>query len=354
MRGLFETVRVFFSGKRMLVLLIFALLFGNISFYLVDRAANRQIEKSFTLSHAKVYQSYLQFVERAKKEINLSNNGPQPYTPGVGTNTLSQSPYWLALREMKKTFPQHRINVVLENSLETDVDRKLFEVIRNKPKGWTTNVEVDGWIRSVYVLPTRDIAALEVVSYLRDEVTAWQDVSIFSSLFGFTLFFAFGWFWTRSLQHTAGDVRVHLKGLGQTSQQIGDLLTKTEHILRGLANGATANNQPAMNLQDLRDALNQIKLLAVNGSLEAGRSGELGKMTLLIMSEINHLANTAKEKIAGFENKSGGGATKNTIFEVLSLLNEVQLNLRPAGVSQPSEPLKEALHDREPELKNAG
>lgn len=274
-----HTLKNFWNSKRFLMLAIFSLVAGNITLYTVGYLARTRVAAGAIGHHSKVFQAYLQALDREAAKAD-------------GTAGTS---YWSALREVRRQFPQNRVNIILQGSLESEKEPRIFETLRNRPRGWRFTDEDDGWSRSFFVLPTKNTAALQVVSYVRDELKEWQDTALTLGVYSFLLLFLFGWFWTRALDQPVGvagaaapEVRRRLAALNDAVEQMGNVLAEMQAAVEA-AEKRTREVQPGV-IGALDEMAAQIRLLTVNGSIEAARDAEAHRAFHVILTEINRIS----------------------------------------------------------------
>ncbi|MEW6056373.1 MAG: methyl-accepting chemotaxis protein [Bdellovibrionota bacterium] len=343
-----RTITRFWTRKRFVKLFLFALLMGNVTLYCVGMLARRQVMDTAIRHHNKVYTAYLQTVERSRKPAAQSASAAdasvesniEPKADGASkteasklteANSVANSPYWLALRETRRQFPYHRVNVVLDGAVDAEAERRIFEVLKNRPRGWTVTDEAEGWARTFYVLPSRNTAALQVTSYVRDDIREWENTALLIGAYGFFLLFAFGWFWTRALDDAAGDSRE--SGSGEDFQnavrgQLSSIQTLSTEIgasLDELSRNVDAVHQKSSNLDEM---LVQIRLLAINGSVEAARNAESYRVFHVIMQEINQLAASSRELVSS---RNG-----SCIFDHLASVQQRLQSMNPTSVASTS------------------
>lgn len=294
MASVSHTLKTFWNGKRFLKLLIFSLIMANVTMYCVGVMARRQVVNNAINHHNKVYTAYLQAVERMRK----------PNDSIEKKSDVAVSPYWTALREVRKQFPFFKLNVVLQASAVGERDRKVMDVLKARPRGWSLTDETEGWARSFYVLPTKNTAAFQVVSFVRDDISAWEYTAIMIGVYSFVLLFAFGWFWTRALAD-ASEVPVPVATQAAVTREemireriaaINALMAEFETVLKDLH--ASLEKAPSQEvIQALDEIASQIRMLAVNGSIEAARSADSYRVFHVMMQEINQLATHSRELI---------------------------------------------------------
>lgn len=285
MASLSHTLKIFWTGKRFLKLLIFALIMANVTMYCVGVLARRQVIDNSINYHNKIYMTYLQYVERYRK---MSESGEKELPSGV-------SHYWLALRELRKQFPLSRLNVVLHSTAVSDRDRKVLEVFKNKPRGWSLTDETEGWARTFYVLPTKNISAFQVVSFVREDLNAWENTAMMIGGYAFILLFAFGWFWTRGFDESsnAQEISARLAAASAVVDEIGVVINDLRIALDKAPNADV--------VKTLDELASQIRMLAVNGSIEAARSVDTFRVFHVMMQEINHLATQSRELLKNID-----------------------------------------------------
>jgi len=306
-----HTIRSFWSARRVLKLFIFALLMANVSLYCVGTLARRQVIANATNQHSKLYMEYLQAVERArsvdtsKEQVNNNKDKDQGDVE-QGEIIGKLSPYWFALREVRKQFPFYKMHILLPTTADSERDKKILDLFKQRPKGWSLSDESEGWARTFYVLPTKNIAAFQVVSYVRDDLKTWEWASVSIAAYSFALLFAFGWFWTRSLEepNRSRHIKSKLRAMDALVAEMGISLSQLEQ--RATEHQALSPKA----LQALDELSAQIRLLAVNGSIEAARSAESYRVFHVIMQEINQLASQSRDLL-----KDCGAAGSDHAFE---------------------------------------
>lgn len=282
MASLSHTLKTFWTGKRFLKLLIFALIMANVTMYCVGVLARRQVIESAITHHNKVYTTYLQYVERYRK---MSESTDKELPSGV-------SHYWLALREVRKQFPLFKLDVVLQGNAVGERDRKILEIFKNKPRGWSLTDETEGWARTFYVLPTKNISAFQAVSFVRDDLSAWEYTAMLIGGYSFVLLIAFGWFWTRGFDEPQSaanekEIQTRLAAVGAVVDEIGAVINELRVALEKAPDSEVVNT--------LDELASQIRMLSVNGSIEAARSADTFRVFHVMMQEINHLATQSRE-----------------------------------------------------------
>ncbi len=349
-----HTLKNFWTGKRFLKLFLFALVLGNITYYCVWMLARRQVVTNAASHHSKVYTAYVQAVERARKTpdtapgstatglsaaANTSGNdgGGETVSADGATNTLSAvSPFWGALREVRRQFPHLRVAVVLQGTVDGDRDRKVLDVLRARARDWVYNDTQDGWARSFYSLPTKNTAAFQVVSDVRDDLSSWETTAGVMGGYAFILLFAFGWFWTRALDEAEqavpvaanGPVRSKINVLQQTAGEVGQVLAELQEELALIEAQSTGANPDVIKAID--DMTSQIRLLAVNGSIEAARSADAYRVFHVLMQEINQLATQCRTQLKSVEVGKGAYAGMRRKLE--------QINARVNGEEAVGQP----------------
>ncbi|MBI3555328.1 MAG: methyl-accepting chemotaxis protein [Deltaproteobacteria bacterium] len=309
-----HTLKTFWTGKRFLKLFIFALLLGNITYYCVWMLARRQVVTNAANHHSKVYNAYVQAVERARKSpVPEAQGAPgvpagEAVAPDGATSALSAiSPYWGGLREVRKQFPHLRVAVVLQGTVDGDRDRKVLDVLRTRARDWVYNDTQDGWARSFYSLPTKDASAFQVVSDIRDDLAGWETTAGVMGGYAFILLFAFGWFWTRALDEAGQAVPV-IKFLNQASQATGEVAVVLAELQREMAAIEASDAAGGLNpdvIKAIDDMTSQIRLLAVNGSIEAARSADAYRVFHVLMQEINQLATQCRAQLKNVDAGKG-------------------------------------------------
>lgn len=363
--SLLHTLKTFWTGKRFLKLFIFALLMGNVTLYCVGIVARRQVMTNSISHHNKVYTAYLQAVERARKVVSIPQPGaPSPEASGEGELTKpesenaeardpkpSVSPYWVALRDVRRQFPFYRLNVALQGATDGERDKRVLDLLKNRPRGWNLTDETEGWARTFYVLPTRNVAAFQVVSYVRDDLNEWENTAILIGIYAFLLLFAFGWFWTRALDDSAAavpdqpfgssgyraEMRERIAALGAAAREmesvLGELLRSVDEAERAIGELAGSGAVAALD-----EIVAQVRLLALNGSIEAARSPEAYRVFHVVMHEINQLATQARDLLKGVAERSvpaeGFAAIRRKIRDAQRLLPSETAGAGEAGQSR--------------------
>jgi hypothetical protein len=288
MSGFFDNIRKFWTRKRVVKLLVFAFLTGNLTYYCVASISRRQIFGNSAAHHGKIYAAYLQAVERARQV-----NTPQP-------NLQEQpvSPYWKALRDVRSQFPFYRLNVVIKEAVQDEHEKNIISILKNRPKGWTATDEKDGWVRSYFALPTKNAAAFQVSSYVKEDLSSWEGAAVLIGAYAFALLFVFGWFWTRALDENtlSGEVRSKMSQIDAVLGEVGQALNHLKHEKKK-EGPASKSFRDEETLRTLDELLAQVKLLAVNGSVEAARSTESYRVFHVLMQEIGQLATRARELV---------------------------------------------------------
>ncbi|MBI3541849.1 MAG: methyl-accepting chemotaxis protein [Deltaproteobacteria bacterium] len=367
-----HTVKTFWTGKRFLKLFIFALLLGNLTFYCVGMLAKRQVVANAVSRHNKIYTAYLQAVERARKggtDTETLGDAPgeaaKPATP-TGAATAAQpgpvvgpapapttavappkaapiSPYAIALHELRRQFPYYKVDVVAPGTPEGERERRVIEVLKTRSSGWMVSDSQEGWARSFYVLPTKTVAALEVQSDVRDDFGAWETTTAIIAGYAFLLLLAFGWFWTRALEDsnsaTIGEgtpeVRRKIAAIQGVTAEVGNVLGEVKAELAALQ--ARQGGAAPEALRNIDDLAAQIRLLAVNGSIEAARSADTYRVFHVLMQEINQLATHLRAQLKGVGQESDGfTGLRSRIDELQSRVSGAEAGVPPRSAASSS------------------
>ena len=335
-----HTLKTFWTGKRFLKLFIFALLLGNITYYCVWMLARRQVVTNAANQHTKVYTAYVQAVEHARKAPEGDAAVIDPISGDEATKSLiSVSPFWGALRDVRRQFPHLKVNVVVQGTVDADRDHKILEVLRNRARDSVYNDTQDGWARTFYSLPTKNTAAFEVVSDVRDDLSSWETTAGVMGGYAFILLFAFGWFWTRALDEAgqagsiSAPVRTKINGLQQATFEVGTVLNELQNELASIETNATGVNPDVVKAID--DMTSQIRLLAVNGSIEAARSADAYRVFHVLMQEINQLATQCRAQLKTVDGSRGAfSGMRRKIDQIQARVNGEEASDQPrSGVS---------------------
>lgn len=263
-------------------LLVAALIIANATMYGVGVLARRQVMSNAISQHNKVYLAYLQTVERMRKgEVTGAKS------PDTGV-----SPYWLALRELRKQFPYFKLNIEFQASAVGERDRKVMEVLKSHARGSSLSDQAGGWARSFYVLPTKNVAALRVTSLVRDDLNAWETTAKMIGGGIFMLLLAFGWLSSRKPKYEA-EIQQRIQGIKAIMSELDAVMMELVSAMEKLP------GQDAVKALD--EMASQIRMLAVNGSIEAARSADTYRIFHVMMQEINQLATHSRELIKTFD-----------------------------------------------------
>lgn len=345
-----RALRTFWSGKKLLQLFIFALLMGNISLYCVGMTAKRQVMANAMTQHYKIYAAFLQAVERARKPATDPQQNIDMAEADISatddSTTANPSPYWSALKEMRRQFPYYRVAMLVQGGVDADADKKIFEMLRTRPRGWSITDENDGWARSFYTLSAHNTAALQVVSYVKDDLNAWEKTALMIGVYSFALLLIFGWLSMRGYEETSNTSATTLAPVEnaqaattesaprneQLKEEIRRRLTLIQDVLREMDTAFAGMHQAIENLEKhktspddgvlktLDEMVAQVRLLAVNGSIEAARSADTYRVFHVIMQEINQLATHSRELMKTLT----GQRPEMSLNEIREKLGELQ------------------------------
>ena len=154
--------------------------------------------------------------------------------------------------------------------------------------------------------------------------------------YAFMLLFAFGWFWTRALDEAgqivptsvAGPVRAKINVLHQTAGEVGTVLAELQEELALIEAHATGANPDVIKAID--DMTSQIRLLAVNGSIEAARSADAYRVFHVLMQEINQLATQCRAQLKTVEaGKSAYSGMRRKIDQIQARVNGEEVTGQP-------------------------
>lgn len=286
------------AGKRVFRLFGLAFLMAGATYCCVVTLAKRQAVSSAASRHGKIYLSYVQAVGRARK------NSPDAAADGAAAaadpSMAGISPYWLALRDVRREFPSYRTNVLLQDTPDGDRERKILETLKNRPRDSMVSDEENGWARSFYALPTRNTAVLQVASDVQEELSGWESAALVIGACVFVALFAFGWLAMRVLGAARSEPQLAVQpsavaGFRETTEQIGGVIAELQANLAALE-----RRPPPIRIevaQELDELAAQIRMLALNGSIEAARSPEAYRVFHVLMQEINHLATHSRKRI---------------------------------------------------------
>ena len=289
------TLSRFINPKRMVVLAIFALVCANAIIVLVGYKARIQVLSQTRTHHGRIYSSFEKDVERYRATMNAKNPAAVP-----------ASPWWLAWRDLVRKYPINRFRLIVSSPTLSAKDKTLLEGLKNKPRGFTTSDEHAGWSRSYFLLPTKNAAALVVYSYVKEELLTWRDLSVGIGIYSFFIFMSLGWFWTRAQQN---EISLKVQGIRKILDQVSQTIQEIDSIIQNQGMGAHI---------ELQQKLEQIQLLAVNGSIEAMRTDQQQRVFLGILQEINQLAMQSKASLLSADSnmKSVVGVLKSNIDTV--------------------------------------
>ena len=281
-RSIAYTLKKFWGRQRVAKLFSFALLLANLTMYGVNTIAKKQVIKNTVSQQTRIYNAFLTTVEK--------------YKVGKTTQLEKASPYWSALRVLRLQYPQYRLVILSSDSEAAKLEEKVVSRLRNKPKGHNFTDEVDGWTRTFYLLPTREFAALQVVTYTRDDLSAWGEAAALIGAYAFVLLLAFGWFWTRSLtsnssEHSEQPTRNQIAAVKAVLDEMAVMI---ERVRSDLMRIAASGSVP-----DFSITFDQIRALVINGSIEAARNVDAYRVFHVILNEINLLALRARDQVQG-------------------------------------------------------
>ncbi len=301
----FQSAKTFFNGKRFLVLCIFALIAGNITLYVTGYFSRKRVQENSTKQHLRIFQTYLETVEKHRRESQPASIHEDPSTSQQSPES-EVSPYWKALVEIRKQFPQNKVSILIPESAQIDSDKKVFEILKNKPRGWQFTDESDGWARTFFVLPTKNATALQVIAYIKDELQEWQNTALLLGVYSFVLFLFFGWFWTRAggssignkllniEEHTSKDlVQKKIQAIQMVFEEMSHTVFQVKSSLEHL--GKSTNQTQKAIFDTIDEMILQIKNLTVNGLIEAARNAESYRVFHVIFDEISLLAVNARD-----------------------------------------------------------
>lgn len=290
------------QSYRFLKVFVSALVIGVLTGGCVRMLARRQVLNSATSRQGKIFTEFMQASERNRKSLPTLNvqTGQESATSETASEPTasSESPYWAALREVRKQFPYFSINLVLQGTPDGDRERTVLEVLKSRSREWAYNDEREGWARTFFVLPTRNTAALHVQSDVRDDLFAWD---VTAGLLGFYVFgalFTLCWVWSGGSPSNLAfrrDINRTVQAFHKTTVDVGHTITDLKANLLQLQLRQTGVGSEK--LKNLDDMAAQIRLLAVNGSLEASRSPENFRVFQILMQEINQLASQIRSEL---------------------------------------------------------
>lgn len=292
-----HTLSKFWNGKRFIILAIFSLMAGNIVAYVVGSLAEKQLRETTVVSHGKIFSLFNELLEQEKKTTTTT----LPVSDAV--NTVAQndalSPdfepsltasFWGALKEVRKQFPSNKAGLITDATADNEREKKILTLLKNRPKGWKFTELEDGWLRSYFVLPTKSVSSFEVVSYVRDELQAWKSTAVWLGLFTGLIFLAFGWFWSRALDQRPvnavafAHVDERIEGITRVIHEMGVVLVEMEVSLEQAQRSSFI--LPTEKATQIAEYLSQMKMLVVNGTIEAGRTNGAGKIFVTIFQEL--------------------------------------------------------------------
>lgn len=281
--GVVQTLQRHWTGKRLLVLAIFALAWGNVVCYSVGFFARRNFLETVVNQHQKTYSNFIQTLDRSD-----SNDE--------------------AIGEIQRQFPQYKIEVIENESAVGSDEKEVLTFLKNRPKGWRHTEEVDGWARSFFVMPQSNdeesLTAFRVVSYVRDDLQNWQKLAINLGIYSFFFFVLFGWFWSRAVDFTAqksleeeqrrvGEISQKLVALNRIAEEIGKVVGELRVAVQRVE--VLAGGSQTGVVHALEEISGQIRLLALNAAVEASRSPESYRVFGVLTQEISALSERSRE-----------------------------------------------------------
>jgi hypothetical protein len=333
--------------KRLVMLLLFSLVAANSVYFSSNEAAKTRVSQNAQLTHFKIYRHYELAVERHKKKLEVLNQGNQLQSAIKSLNDGSQenedvqlkskpaaSSWWLALNDLKKEYPDKKVTILVKNAGNTAKDKNILESITNKPRGFTITEQDADWVTSHFVLPTKNLAVISINSYVRDQLQSWNSFSMQLSVWVFILFMVFGWFWTRA-QEDANALSDRVKRemqehIHEKLQLIKEVISKVDSILRNTTeslDGLYSENQSNQGelTKNLEEVLNQIHLLAINGTIESLKNEVKSTLFQGLLQEINQNALRAKRLLESRPNMQMSAVRKvqRQISEVQEVIKKI-------------------------------
>lgn len=333
--SLMHTLRAFWTGKRFLKLFLFALLLGDLTYYCVSMLAKQQLIHNVVRRHDRIYYSYLQVFEQLRRlpstESSVTASAPAQAAKDSGADPSlggdqANSAYWSALRELRRQNPQMRLDIIVQGTVGAEREARVMEALRAHMRDWLVTDEREGSVHSFYLLPTRVFAAFQVTTDAREDFAAWERTSIVMGGYAFILLLAFGWFWTRALDE--GDVasRVSKDKIREIYRVMSEISAALEGLQNSLADLEREQGRGiGERLRGLNDNLAQIRLFAVNGSIEAARSAETYRVFSVLMQEINQLATSMRDQVKALDDGRGGVAVSTS--ELQSRITQLRSKL---------------------------
>lgn len=295
------------GGKKFLKLLVSSAFFAGVTWVCINAVARKQVIANAVGRHHGAYTAFNGYLEKSKQQASASTEEPKK---------KASAHYWAALNEVRKLYPEYRVEIIVQPKTDSPAtaSAEIWEKLRSRPFGWLVADEAGGWARSFYVLPTKNTAALWISSDVSVELAGWKVPLALFSLYVFSMLAAYGWLWAQRESEAAErivaaqreEVLKLVAGMQQTLGEfeavLGDLRSNVAVLeLRGPFPNGDA-------FKSLEDLIAQIRVLAVNGSIEAARSAESYRVFHALMQEINQHATQARETIKGFADKADSGA----------------------------------------------
>lgn len=301
-----QTLSRFWNGKRFIVLAIFALLSGNIVAYVVGAAAEKQVKDAALGAHGKIFSVFNEVIEQEKKATPATPESMSTVSQNDALNpdfepSLTAS-FWSALKETRRQYSNFKTGLITEASADNEREKKILSILKNKPKAWKFSELEDGWLRSYFVLPTKTVSAFEVISYVRDDLQTWKSTALWLGFFAGFIFLAFGWFWSRALDqkhHFASYENLptdeKISNIAGVVQEIASLITQMETDLELTEKSVFILTKDKAN--QISEGLSEIKMLILNGTIEAGRNAAMAKTFLPIFQELGKSIEKARQQL---------------------------------------------------------